>query len=299
MAVICCGGNLAFSEGQGIAVNPTPKVAVIVLNWNRPEETAACCRSLVAQSYRNLSVWVVDNGSTANTAEDVQRLCPQAVVVRLEENRGFAGGVNVGIGAAKEQGPFDFFWLLNNDTVCEPDALQRMLVVAVGNPRMAAVGCSMVEGDEGHSHRVHAGKKLRAPLYIPREPKSSMEIDYICGASLLIRQEAMEEIGMLDEGYFFFFEDADWSLRARKKGWVLGVVEGAPIRHLGSATIGGMSRLRAAYYRAGYVRLLRTHARFPFWVAFLITGYRLCAEILRGRWATAAGTIDGWKRGWR
>ena len=275
-------------------------VVAIVLNWNRPEETAACCRSLAAQTHGDLRVWVVDNGSTANTAEDLKKACPRATVVRLEDNLGFAGGVNAGIRAAQAAEEFEYAWLVNNDAICEPEALQRMLAVADSDPRIAAVGCAMLEGGAGGKpHRVEAGKKLRPPLYIPRVAKTPGEIDYVCGASLLMRRDALDDVGLLDEGYFFFFEDADWCFRARAKRWRLGVAEGTPVRHAGSATIGALSRLKAAHYRAGYVRFLRIHARHPGPVAALVTGYRLGANALSGRWAAAAGTIEGWKRGWR
>ena len=114
----------------------------------------------------------------------------------------------------------------------------------------------------------------------------------------MLRREALAEVGPLDDGFFFFFEDADWCFRARAQGWRLGVVEGEPVRHAGSATIGGLSRLKAAHYRAGYVRFLRKHARCPVLAAVPVTGGRLGIDLLCGRWAAIAGTIEGWKRGW-
>ena len=275
-------------------------VAAVVLNWNGLEKTAACCRSLAEQAHPHLRIWVVDNGSTANTLYDLQRACPQATVIRLEKNLGFAGGVNVGIHAARAGGGFDFVWLLNNDAVCEPDALARMLAVADRDTRIAAVGCTMQEGGgDTPPRRVHAGKRLRPPFFIPEAARRAAEIDYLCGACLLIRHEALEEVGLLDEGYFFFFEDADWCFRARRYGWTLGVATGDLVRHAGSGTIGSMDRLKASHYRAGHVRFLRIHARHPVLAAVPVTGYRLLADLLRFRWASAAGTIDGWRRGWR
>jgi GT2 family glycosyltransferase len=296
VAAVGGGVRLAARETEEDAM----KVAAIVLNWNRPEETAACCRSLAAQTHRDLGIWVVDNGSTANTAEELAAACPQATVVRLEENLGFAGGVNAGIRAAREAGEFDFAWLVNNDAICDPEALQRMLAVALRDRRTAAVGCEMLEnGPAGKPRHVAAGKRLRPPFFIPTEVKVSTEVDYLCGACLLMRREALDEVGPLDDGFFFFFEDADWCFRARAMGWRLGVADEALVHHTGSATIGSMSRLKAAHYRAGHVRFLRIHARHPVLAAVPVTGYRLLAEILRFRWASAAGTFDGWRRGWR
>lgn len=275
------------------------KVAAIVLNWNRPEETAVCCRSLAAQTHRDLRVWVVDNGSTVNTLEELQAACPSASVVSLNENRGFAGGVNAGIRAAQADAHFDFFWLVNNDATCEPDALQRMLEVAAGDKKIGAVGCEMIEGREGETRRVAAGKRLRPPFFIPLDAKAPSDLDYICGASLLLRKDALDEVGLLNEAYFFFFEDADWSFRAKAKGWEIAVAEGDLVRHTGSATIGTLSRLKAAHYRAGHIQFLRDHANHPLLAAVLTTAYRLLVDLITVRWQAAAGTLDGWKRGWR
>lgn len=273
-------------------------VAAIVLNWNRPKETAACCRALAAQSHRDLHIWIIDNGSTANTADDLRRTCPNATVIRLDENRGFAGGVNAGIRAAQTKEHVDFFWLVNNDAVCEPNALQSMLHTAQHDALIAAVGSAMIEGSEGETRRVAAGRKMRPPFFIPVEAQSKTDIDYLCGASLLIRSRALEAVGLLNENYFFFFEDADWSFRAKDKGWKIAVADGDLVRHTGSATIGSLSRLKAAHYRAGYIRFLRDHARHPRMVATLVTGYRLLLDGMFGRWQAVAGTFDGWKRGW-
>lgn len=274
-------------------------VAAIVLNWNRPQETAACCRSLAAQSHRAIRLFVVDNGSTANTADDLQRACPSASILRLAENRGFAGGVNAGIRAAQAETAVDFFWLVNNDAVCEPDALRLMLEVAQRDEQIAAVGCEMIEGIEGETRRVAAGKRMRPPFFIPVAATTATDLDYICGASLLLRAKALEDVGLLNEDYFFFFEDADWSFRAKAKGWKIAVAPGELVRHIGSATIGTLSRLKAAHYRAGYIRFLRDHARYPRMAATLVTGYRLLLDGLLGHWHAVAGTIDGWKRGWK
>ncbi|MCZ7592850.1 MAG: glycosyltransferase family 2 protein [Kiritimatiellae bacterium] len=274
-------------------------VAAIVLNWNRPQETAACCQALAAQSHRDLHIWVIDNGSTANTADDLRRTCPNAIVIRLDENRGFAGGVNVGIRAAQSKEHMDFYWLVNNDALCEPETLERMLEVAQRDPQIAAIGCETIEGAEGNTKRVAAGKRLRPPFYIPLEAKTADKVDYICGASLLIRSEALEDVGLLNENYFFLFEDADWAFRAKHKGWKIAVAEGDLVRHTGSATVGTLSRLQAAHYRASYIRFLRDHARCPRLAATLVTGYRLLIYALSGHWQAFAGTLDGWKRGWR
>jgi GT2 family glycosyltransferase len=276
------------------------RIAAIILNWNRLDETAICCESLHNQDYPALDVWVVDNGSTAHTLGDLERVCPHAKVLGLDSNRGFAGGVNAGIRAAVAAGNIDFIWLVNNDVVCSPETLDRMLAVFSSDAHMAAVGCDMIEGcDNAAVAHVRAGKTLRPPLYIPIEASKGKDVDYLCGACLLIRYPALKAVGLLDEGFFFFFEDADWCFRARKLGWHIGFVEETLVKHKGSSTIGSLSRLRALYYRAGYVRFLRRHTRYPLLLSVLPTLFRLSADALRGNGAAVLGTLHGWRKGWK
>lgn len=270
------------------------RVLAVIVNWNGGEMTRDCCASLTVQTHRNLHVRVVDNGSTRDTVETLRAACPNAEVIGTGSNLGFAGGVNAGLRAGEGVDAFDYVWLLNNDTVCDPDALERLLAVAEADPRMAAVSCAMRERDgRGGERPVAAGKRMRPPFYIPFEPREDETPDYLCGACLLIRREALEDIGSLDESFFFFFEDADWSFRAVAKGWRIGVADGAPIRHLGGGTIRRNSRSRSRFYRAGHVRFLRRHARFPRLAALPPFLYRLVMEILRLEFSAARGSVEG------
>lgn len=277
------------------------KVAAIILNWNRPQETVACCRALANQTHRPLQIWVVDNGSTVPAPAELKNELGAISLLRLEENRGFAGGVNAGLKSAREAGSFDFVWLVNNDVLCAPTVLGDLLQAIQADPRLAAVSSEMSEGGvpDRPQRRVFPGKKLRPPFYIPVTARSPAETDYLCGACLLIRREALNDVGGFDERYFFFFEDADWCFRARRRGWKLAGVSIPGIFHAGSATIGALSRLQAAYYRAGHVRFVRTYAAHPWLAAVPTTAWRLILDALRGRWPAVTGTWEGWKQGWQ
>ncbi len=276
------------------------RVAVIVPHWNRLDDTTACYRCLMQLDHAKVDVYIVDNGSTVHTPEALASACPAARIVRLETNRGFAGGVNAGIRRALETDAPDFIWLVNNDTTCEPDVLTRMVRTAATGERIGLVGCELLEG-AGRSplRRVAAGKRMAPPLYIPWTVDAGQRVDYLSGASLLIRRAVLEEIGLLDEGYFFFFEDADYCRRARQAGWSLAVAPDAVMRHWGSATIGTLSEDQALYYRAGHVRFLRKTLTHPFAPALLCAGWRLLNDTLRGRPAAARGNLRGWRKGWR
>lgn len=276
------------------------QVLAVVLNWNGLEYTRACCASLAKQTHEALKVVVVDNGSTEQPVAALKEQIGGSGVVALPANRGFAGGVNAGLKAADWE-QFDYIWLLNNDTVCDPDALERLVIKAESNVRLAAVGCEMREPVNNHEQTriVSAGQRLRPPFYIPADACRSDGVDYLCGACLLIRREALKEVGLLDDGFFFFFEDADWCFRARQMGWRLDVAESVPVFHAGGGTISRQSERRARFYRAGHVRFLRKHTKVPFFPAVITLIYRISSDLLKGHFSAAYGSVSGFWSGWR
>lgn len=276
-----------------------PAIVAVIPHLDRLADTAACCRSLAAQTLPLAGIVVVDNGSTAHAPADLATACPAARVLRLEENRGFAGGVNAGIRAALAQPEIEFIWVLNNDTAAAPDALEK-LVAAATEPRIGLIGCPLLEGAAGTDRRrVPPGKNLWGPWAIPVFPRPGERPDYLSGACLLIRRELLDDVGLFDEGFFFFFEDADFSRRAGAAGWRLAAAEGARIEHRGSATIRRMSELQARAYRAGHVRYLRKHARRPFWAALPPFLARLALDALRLNGAALRGNWRGWRQAWK
>ena len=225
-------------------------VLALVLNYNGLAMTRDCCAALARQTaVSELRVLVVENGSKANTAEELAAACPNAEVVHTPVNLGFSGGIAFGLAHGKAaQLPFDWLWLLNNDTIPSSPALAALLAT---------------------------------------------------GASLLISRRAFEKLGPPDGAFPFFFEDADWGFRARAAGFTLALAPEARIVHLGSATIGSIGRERAALYREGYVRFLRRHSRHPFLASLPATAWRVVADAFRLRFADVAGTVSGWRKGWR
>lgn len=278
---------------------PTPAVVAVIPHLDRIPDTAACCRALAAQIRPLAAILVVDNGSTAHAPEELAAACPDARILRLETNRGFAGGANAGIRAALAQPEIGFVWVLNNDTAAAPDALEKLVSAAAADPLIGLVGCPLLEGSDGSApRRVPPGKKLRGPWAIPVFPRPGERPDYLSGACLLIRREVLDDVGLFDEGFFFFFEDADFSHRALDHGWRLAVAEDAQVEHRGSATIRRMGELQACAYRAGHVRYLRKYSRHPYGAALGPFLFRLLADVLRGHGAAVRGNGRGWRIGW-
>lgn len=276
-----------------------PCVGVVILHYNRPALAARCLESLTRQSYPLHQVVMVDNGSADPLETPCPDLRPRPRLLHLAENRGFAGGVNAGIRWLREHGEVDGIWLLNNDTVCEPDVLECLVEALFRDPTRAAVSCAMEEHQADGSPVVLTGGHFPLPLLVPFVSRPGQAVDYLCGACLLLRREAVEEVGLLDDHYFFFFEDVDWCFRARKLGWKLAVAEQGRVLHLRSSTIGQLPRLRTAYYRRSYIRFLRRYSKAPFCVACVTTIYRLLSDGFRGRWQALRGTLEGWRQGWQ
>ncbi|NLB65389.1 MAG: glycosyltransferase family 2 protein [Lentisphaerae bacterium] len=275
--------------------SPSASVVVVIPHLNRLADTAECCRSLATQTLPPDLVVVVDNASTAHTAEELAAACPRAEVLRLERNLGFAGGVNAGIRKALSTREFDYIWVLNNDTFCPPETLRQLVAAAVANPRAGLTACPLLEKGKA----IPPGKNLLMPWAVPRPAKADQTPNYLSGASLLIRRKLLDDIGLFDEGFFFFFEDADLSRRALDNGWQLVVVPDTCIEHYGSSTIRRMSELQARTYRAGHVRYLRKHTRWPRMRALPPFLFRAVANLLQLRLSALCGSYRGWRDGWR
>lgn len=280
----------------------SPSVVILVLNWNGLDFTTACYRALRRlDSPAAIEILIIDNGSTENSPDDLREACPGASILPLPENRGFAAGMNAGIRYALRKNA-DFVWLLNNDTVCEPTALASLLG-PMENARTALVASRLKQTDGGKGiapgivHR--GGSSLRPPFYIPFPLRKDKRPDFLCGASLLIRSAALREIGPLDEGFPFFFEDADYSFRAKAKGWEIVESPLADVIHMGSATIGRMNRKKAESYRFGHVRFLRRHSPCPRLTTLPALFWRLLVDGIRLDGAAIAGNISGFRDGWR
>jgi GT2 family glycosyltransferase len=235
----------------------TASVAVVVLSWNGREDTLACLGSLGQASCPRLDVVVVDNGSSDGSKEAVAAEHPDVAIVPLESNRGFAGGMNAGIEAALAGGA-EHVMLLNNDTVVEPGFLEP-LVGALERDEHAAAACSQIvflddpekvwyAGADFRPGRGHHGtnRGYGQPRLDGTVPPYAT--DRACGGAMLIRSDALSEVGIFDESLFAYAEDTDWSLRAAKHGRHVLVVPASVIRHAVSASSGGASSPDTLYY---------------------------------------------------
>lgn len=224
-----------------------PAVVAVVLNWNLPEETISCIRNLQESDIPNLEIVVVDNGSTDGSVDRLRREFPKLDVVSLSTNLGFAAGSNVGIRYALAHGT-PWILLVNNDAVLAPDAIRRL--IAAAEPGSAA----MPRIDALPSRRLwHAGARAHKltglPVAVSERDLAAGEVvdlDYVVGCVLLIHRDLVARVGLFDEKYFMYYEDLDFSLRARTAGCRLLLVPGARAWHKVGASLEN-DRGRRAY----------------------------------------------------
>lgn len=242
---------------------PIRKVAIVVLNWNGGDDTIACLDSLAGLDYPEIAVIVVDNGSADDSVARIRAAKPQVRMIETGKNLGFGGGCNVGMRAAIADGA-DYVWLINNDATVATDALTELVRVAEKDERIGAVGSVIF--DQGQRDRVQlwGGGKVNLWTGASRHRRTPGRVDFISGASALIRSRALKEVGFFDDASFFmYWEDTDLGFRLRKGGWKLAVAEKSRVWHEESSSLGRGSPKLIEYFTRSAVAFLRKHAALP------------------------------------
>src|SRR5207248_2442103 len=157
-----------------------------------------------------------------------------------------------------------YVWLLNNDTIVDAHALSAMIAVAEGDAKIGAVGSVIYYHDEPRGVQAWGGGRVEwlGRVRHMTVPVPFEELHYVTGTSLLIRTAAIEQIGFLDTSFFMYWEDADFSFRLRKAGWLLAVAPDSKIWHKESKS-SGRSSWRDSLLTTSQIRFLVQHARFP------------------------------------
>jgi GT2 family glycosyltransferase len=292
--------------GEGAAVH----VAIVILNWNRRDDTLACLASLRGLRWERWSAIVVDNGSSDGTAAAVRERYPEAEVIECGENLGFAEGNNVGVRRALESDA-DYVFLLNNDTIVEPTLLQALVGEAEKRPDAGAL-CPLIYYDEGRDLIWYAGA-----MFDPRRGRNRRhfgyrendsgryhevrEITHATGAAMLVPRRVVEEVGILDPDLFLQVEDVDWSLRIAAAGYRIFFVPSGRVWHRVSVSSGGEHVPCTAYYvTRNTLEVARRHAPLTGLRALRREAVTLAVQIGHARrarrpLANARAAVEGWR----
>jgi hypothetical protein len=248
-----------------------PAVSIVVVSWNTRELLLAALASVLPLGAVRGEVIVVDNASGDGSAEAVEARFPEVRVIRNERNLGFAGGVNVGLRAAREP----YVLLLNSDTLVRGDAIARLLEYAEDHPRAGVIGPRVLNEDGSlQESRFRFPSLLNLLLsasylyqlfpessWLNRErltgldPGRAAAVDAVSGCCFMMRRDLIEAIGLLDEAYFMYAEETDFCWRAWRAGYEVHYAPVGEIVHLG----GGSSRLAR---RRNFLEFRRSILRF-------------------------------------
>lgn len=218
----------------------------IILNWNGKTDTLACLQSLQQAGLKSASTLVVDNGSSDDSVQAIHQRFPNVKVIETGQNLGFAAGNNVGIKWGLEQ-DFDAFLLLNNDTLIAPDLMEQFSLAAKQYPSVGIFGAKIYLQSEpmrldhlGGNWNPRQAKMdfigMRA-LDDGKNFEAPFQLDYVCGAAMLVRRGVFEKIGLLDSRFFLYWEESDLCSRAKQAGFEIQFCPQAKIWHKVSASI--------------------------------------------------------------
>jgi GT2 family glycosyltransferase len=274
-------------------------ISVVIVDYNAGQVLTECVESALPHVSE---VLVVDNGSTDSSLELLTEHFPdepKLKIIRNGTNLGFAAACNLGA----EDAPAPYLLFLNPDCILGTDSLQRMLQVLEMNPAAGMAGGLLInqDGTEQAGGRravptpwrsfVRASGLHRLERYSPRLffdfhlhkqplPAEPIEVEAISGALMLVKREAIEDVGVWDEGYFLHCEDLDWCMRFRKKGWKILFVPDAPVIHYkGTCSRSrpifvewhkhkGMMRFYHKFFREEYPGMMMWLVAFGIWLRF-------------------------------
>ncbi len=263
-----------------------PQVTIILLTWNNLAVTIDCLQSLEKLVYPNYRIYLIDNNSTDETVEVVHRQFPECSVITNPTNLGFAGGANIGIRRAIQDGA-EFVLLLNNDTLVPPDMINILVSNAqthdergIFMPKIRIASGDQVEWFIGS--RQH-WLTLDAQDFSPSGMRNNnnlvdSQVDFIFGTAMFIRTDVFAKIGLLDEDYFLYYEDMDFCNRARRAGIGLQIVPETSVRHHVSASTNDQEPFRYYHKARSSVIYYRKHVSGLRWAVIL--PYRLVSAML-------------------
>jgi GT2 family glycosyltransferase len=240
-------------------------VSIIIVSWNTKEFLLSCMK-LVFEKEQGISgeIIVVDNGSRDGSASEVKRVFPSIHLIENEKNLGFAKAVNQGLQKASGR----YILLLNPDTRVKHGAIKQLLSFMDSHFETGVAGAQLLNSDGSKQNSIAnfpslatelLNKRFLRWLFPKRFPgkernySEPVEVDSVIGACMMVRREALDQVGFLDEDYFLFLEETDWCFRMKRAGWKIYHVPQAEVYHFqGKSAETERKRARVEYYRSRY-----------------------------------------------
>lgn len=290
-------------------------VGLGLVHWNSGTLTERCVESVLAGTVKPSRIAVFDNGSFDGAATSLVKNHPDIVLLRSDKNLGFAHAANSLI-TFLESKSVDFIWLLNNDTIVEPTALESLIRAMESEPSFSACSSKIVLQSDSRKawyaggHLDHRKIEGLHDVDVPRgsAKQNLVPVDFLSGCCMFLRIRAIGEVGTFDESFFAYCEDADWCFRAKEKGIRLGYVPSAVIHHAVSASIrratlgrsrGTASRFQQFLTFRSSAILIRKYAPSASMRRFLLAALTfrgiavMIGQILLGRFEKVPAVVTG------
>ncbi|TCL00725.1 hypothetical protein BXY66_3372 [Shimia isoporae] len=253
-------------------MSEAPRLLTVILNWRTPDMTLRAAQAAAREMQGlNGSIVIVDNHSGDGSFEALREgvaaadwAAQRVEVIQTGHNGGFGAGNNFGIRHGATKG-FDYVYILNSDAFPDPGSIQLLLAHLTLNPDVGIAG-SYIHGEDGDPHvtafrfpgtwgelegaaRIGIVTRLLKNHVVPLPvPSDTTRVDWLAGASMMIRRDVLEEIGLFDETFFLYFEETDLCLRARNAGWPTDYVRASEVTHIGSVSTGMKTWQRMPQY---------------------------------------------------
>jgi len=262
-------------------------VSIIIVNWNTKQLLRNCLQSVYERAGDvDYEIIVVDNASTDGSAEMVKNEFRQAILIENTKNRGFAAANNQAMAVAKGK----YVLLLNSDTVVLDNAIANTVRFADENPQAAVTGCRVLNPDRTLQRTcfmfpsilnmllssTYLYKLFPKNRFFGREQMTwwdrndVRQVDVVTGCFMLVRREAIEEVGVMDDRFFMYAEETDWCYRFRKKGWTVMFAPVGDIIHFGGQSAAQKPVAMIVQLRLSILKFIRKHYG---WSAHLIARF--------------------------
>jgi GT2 family glycosyltransferase len=243
-----------------------PLVSIITINFNQLHHTLALLQSLRNLTYPKFEVIVVDNASVKNPTSEIEAQYPEVTVIASAMNLGFAGGNNLGVKAASGK----YILFLNNDTEVDPGFLEPLVALFESNPNAGAASSKILYHNSGHIIQ-YAGSTAMDPLTgrnkrIGYKEKDNgqhdtlRETELAHGCSMMVPRRVIDEVGMMPELFFLYYEEIDWCESIKRGGYKIYYVPASRVFHKESMSVGKNSTLKTYYMTRNRLLFMRRNS---------------------------------------
>jgi GT2 family glycosyltransferase len=286
-------------------------LSIIIVNWNTKEYLLPCVKSIFEEGEGiSKEVIVVDNGSQDGSASEVKKTFPFIHLIENERNFGFARASNQGLRKATGR----YVLLFNPDAQVKDEAIKQLVSFMYTHIDAGAAGAQLLNGNGSRQNSIAKfpslttellNKSLLRRLFPKKFPGKEkdypepIEVDSVIGACMMVRREATEQVGLLDEDYYLFLEETDWCYRMKKAGWKIYHVSQAEIYHFqGKSAERDKKKAKVEYYRSRYHFFKKNMGSLQWFLLFSGLMIRLGFELLAMTVASLVTffAIKGWRK---